>query len=81
VIAFQKNLVAAADAHHLVADLVKARGGVAGAEERDDGEAEQDGLREFASQRPAFRLAQGRLSRKGGEKWVTRFREWIQTGH
>ncbi len=39
VIAFQKNLVAAADAHHLVADFVEAGGGVSGAEEGEDGGA------------------------------------------
>jgi hypothetical protein len=38
VIAFQKNLVATADTHHLVADLVEAGGGISGAEEGEDGE-------------------------------------------
>jgi hypothetical protein len=38
VIAFQKNLVAAADAHHLMADLIKARGGIARAKQAEDGD-------------------------------------------
>jgi hypothetical protein len=45
VVAFQKNLVAAANAHHLVADFVEACGGIAGADEREDSGAQQDGLR------------------------------------
>ncbi len=44
VVAFQKNLIAAADAHHLVADFVEAGGGIAGAEESEDGGAEQEGV-------------------------------------
>jgi hypothetical protein len=44
VIALQQNLIAAADAHHLVADVVEARGGVSGAELGEDGEAQQDCL-------------------------------------
>jgi hypothetical protein len=41
VVALQQNLVAAADAHHLMADFVEARGRVAGAEQGEDGEGEQ----------------------------------------
>jgi hypothetical protein len=48
VIAFQKNLVAAADAHHLVADFVEARGRVAGAEQGEDGETEQAAVQQAA---------------------------------
>jgi hypothetical protein len=48
VVAFQKNLIAAADAHHLMADFVEARGGIAGAEKGEDGEAEQEGVQGFA---------------------------------
>jgi hypothetical protein len=55
VVAFQKNLVAAADAHHLVADFIEARGWIAGAEEREDGRAQQDGFREFVSELPTSR--------------------------
>ncbi len=44
MIAFQKNLVASADAHHLVADFVEARGRVAGAEADENGGAYQDRL-------------------------------------
>jgi len=40
VIAFEKNLAAAADAHHLVAKFVEARGGIAGAGKGEDGETE-----------------------------------------
>ncbi len=64
MIALQKNLGAAADAHHVVADFVEAGGGVSGAEEREDGGDEDEGMREFAAQRPT--------SRKRGEKWGTR---------
>jgi len=38
VIAFEKNLVAAANAHHLMAKFVEARGGISGADESEDGE-------------------------------------------
>ena len=48
VIAFEKNLVAAADAHHLVAEFVEARGGIAGAGEGEDGETEQAAVQEAA---------------------------------
>jgi len=48
VIAFQENLVASADAHHLVADFVEARGGIAGAQEGEGGGAYQDRLRATA---------------------------------
>ena len=37
VVAFQKNLVAAADAHHLMADFIEARGRIA-APRGEDGE-------------------------------------------
>jgi hypothetical protein len=37
MIAFQQNLIAAADAHHLMADFVETRAGVSGAEEGEDG--------------------------------------------
>jgi hypothetical protein len=40
VIAFQENLGAAADAHHLMAEFVEARGGIAGAGEGEDGETQ-----------------------------------------
>jgi hypothetical protein len=58
VVAFQKNLVAAADAHHLVADFVEACGGVSGADQSEDRGAEQKGLRELAtgSGRLRFRI-------------------------
>jgi hypothetical protein len=60
VIAFQKNLVASANAHHLVADFVEARGGIAGAEESEDKGAEQEGLHSFeawlASLRSSIRV-------------------------
>jgi len=49
VVAFQKNLIAAADAHHLMADFVKARGGIAGTEEREDSGAQQEGLGELTA--------------------------------
>jgi len=49
VIAFEKNLAAAADAHHLMAEFVEACGRIAGAGEAEDGGAEHDGLREFAA--------------------------------
>jgi hypothetical protein len=39
VVAFQKNLLAAADAHHLVTDFVEAGGRISGAEEDEDGGA------------------------------------------
>jgi hypothetical protein len=48
VIAFEENLVATADAHHLVADFGEAGGGVSGAEEGEDGGAEQEGLDDLA---------------------------------
>lgn len=41
VVAFQENLFAAADAHHLVTDFVEAGGGISGSEKSEDGEAEQ----------------------------------------
>jgi hypothetical protein len=44
VVTFQKNLFAAADAHHLMADFVEARSGIAGAEQDKNGGAEQEGL-------------------------------------
>ncbi|MFZ0953869.1 MAG: hypothetical protein WAN17_16480, partial [Candidatus Sulfotelmatobacter sp.] len=49
VVAFQKNLFAAADAHHAMADFVEARGGISSAEKNEDGEAEQEGLGSFAA--------------------------------
>ena len=49
MIAFQKNLIATANAHHLVADFVEAGGGVTGAEESDEGGAEQQRLAEFTA--------------------------------
>ncbi len=48
VIAFKKNLVAAADAHHLVAEIGEARGGIAGAGEGEDRESEDAALQESA---------------------------------
>jgi hypothetical protein len=44
VIAFQKNLVAAADTHHLVTDFIEAGGWVSSAKESEDGEAEDDDM-------------------------------------
>ena len=41
VIAFEKNLVAAADTHQLVAEFIEARGGIACPHEREDGETEE----------------------------------------
>ena len=49
VVAFQKNLFAAADAHHAMSDFVEAGGGISGAEKGEDGEAEQEGLCRFAA--------------------------------
>jgi len=49
VIALQKNLVAAADAHHLVADLVEARRWISGAKEDEEGGAEENRLCRFAA--------------------------------
>jgi hypothetical protein len=49
VIAFQKNLIAAADAHHLMADFVKAGSGIASADQGEDGGDEKDGVGEFAA--------------------------------
>jgi hypothetical protein len=40
VIAFQQNLVAPTDAHHLMADFGEAGGGISGAEKRKDSGAE-----------------------------------------
>jgi hypothetical protein len=48
MIAFQKNLVAAADAHHLMSEFGEAGGGVAGAEGEVDYGAEDENLCEFA---------------------------------
>jgi hypothetical protein len=48
VIAFQKNLVAAADAHHLMAEFIEARGRIAGAGEGEDGETEKAALHKAA---------------------------------
>jgi hypothetical protein len=55
VVAFQKNLFAAADAHHLVADFVEARGGIAGAEKDEDGGGQDDTLNCLAASRPELR--------------------------
>jgi hypothetical protein len=49
VVAFQKNLVAAANAHHLMTDCVEACGGIASAQEREDGEAEKESLSCFTA--------------------------------
>jgi hypothetical protein len=46
VIALQKNLVAAADAHHLVAEFGEAGGGIAGTGEGEDGERERGAVQE-----------------------------------
>jgi hypothetical protein len=51
VVTFQKNLVATADAHQLVAEFVEARGGIACAHEREDGETKQAGLEQAAEDR------------------------------
>jgi hypothetical protein len=50
VIAFEKDLVAAADAHHLVAEFIEARGGIAGAGESEEGEAEESAVEEAAKE-------------------------------
>ena len=42
MIAFQKNLVATADAHHLMADLVEACGGIARAKQGEDSGADEN---------------------------------------
>ncbi|HXP41084.1 MAG TPA: hypothetical protein VN833_12460 [Candidatus Acidoferrales bacterium] len=57
MIAFQKNLVASANAHHLVADFVEARGGIAGAEESEDKGAEQEGLQSFEAWLASLRFS------------------------
>jgi hypothetical protein len=44
VIAFQQNLMASADAHELMAELLEACGFVSGAEEDEDGEADECAL-------------------------------------
>jgi hypothetical protein len=49
VIAFQKNLIASTDAHHLVADLIETRRGVAGAKKGEEGEAEENRVHESAA--------------------------------
>ena len=54
MVTFQKNLVAAADAHQLVAKLSKARGGVSGPGEEEDCEAEQECLERFAAVLPSL---------------------------
>jgi hypothetical protein len=56
MVALQKNLVAAADTHHLVADLVEARSGIAGAEQGEDRGAEQKNVSD-----PADSLARARI--------------------
>jgi hypothetical protein len=45
MVAFQKNLVAAADAHQLMAELGETGSRVAGAGEDDDGQAEDECLK------------------------------------
>src|SRR5579872_1411304 len=54
VVAFEKNLVAAADAHELVAEFVEACGRIAGSHEREDGETEDAALEQAAEQRVGF---------------------------
>jgi hypothetical protein len=49
VVAFQKNLFAAADAHHAMANFVEARSGISGAEEGEEGEAEENRVHESAA--------------------------------
>jgi hypothetical protein len=51
VIAFEQNLVAAADAHQLMADVFEAGGWISGAEEGEDGEAERGGVESAAEGR------------------------------
>jgi hypothetical protein len=51
VIAFEQNLVAAANAHQLMADVFEASGGISSAEESEDGEAERGGVESAAEGR------------------------------
>ncbi len=51
VVAFEQNLVAAADAHQLVAEIVEAGSGIAGADEGEDGEPEQATMESAAEAR------------------------------
>jgi hypothetical protein len=73
VIAFQKNLVAAADAHHLMADFSEAGGGISSAEECEDSGTEQDGLEHPAPVPGELRFfvrVLHRLSGSGLWSWV-----------
>ena len=47
VVAFEQNLVAAADAHELVADFVEASGGIAGAGQGEHGEGQQGAVEQL----------------------------------
>jgi hypothetical protein len=49
VVTLEKDLAATADAHHLVADLIEAGGGIAGAGESEDGEGEQAAVEKAAA--------------------------------
>jgi hypothetical protein len=46
VIAFEQDLIAAADAHHLMAEFVEAGGGIASAGEGENGEGEDRAVQE-----------------------------------
>jgi hypothetical protein len=49
MIAFQKNLIATADAHELMAEFGETGGGISGAEQGEDGGRQQEGLESFAT--------------------------------
>jgi len=49
VIAFEEDLIAAANAHQLMAEILEARGGIAGADKGEDGEAKRDAVQGAAA--------------------------------
>jgi hypothetical protein len=68
VVAFEKDLAAAADAHQLMAEFSETRGRISGAGEGEDGERKDGALQNAAGDRVGFKFHYLLISRISAAK-------------